>query len=392
MAGGAVSELERWRLVLGGFARDQLGQAPGGSVEGRRGEALDYVYRHAYVGRDVAPGEDESNADADELGDEPTSGLGASAPHAVVWLGEVRDLFPQSVCDVVTGHALDRFGLTDLLTDPALLDRLSPSTELLALLLGLRHSMPPELESNLRRLIAAVVDDLRARLEPEVRRAMSGPKRSFAHSPIPVAANFDVAGTIAANLKNYDPQTGRIVVERLRFFERHRRHIAWDVILCVDQSGSMADSVIHSAVMAGIFAGLGTVRVKLVVFDTAVVDLTPIADDPVDVLMSTQLGGGTDIGGALHYCSTLVTNPRNTVLVLLSDFCEGGSPHRLLQVTGELADAGVHLLGLASLTLKSGQTQPFYDRQTAQQMAAAGMQIAALDPRGLADWLVGVMS
>ncbi|QKT08694.1 VWA domain-containing protein [Gordonia sp. X0973] len=389
-----MSELDRWRLVLGSFSRDELGEADEGSEEARRAEALDYLYRRAYVGRDVAPG--DSNGDDggdDEDGTEIGPGsLERSAPHAVVWLGEVRELFPESVTEVVTAHALEKFGLTDLMTDPDVLDSLSPSTELLATVLGLRRAMPVGLEGSLRRLIRAVVDDLRKRLEADVRRVLGGTRRRFAHSPIPIAANFDVAGTIAANLKNYDPTRRQLIVDQLKFFDRNTRHIEWDVILCVDQSGSMADSVIHSAVMAGIFAGLGTVRCKLVVFDTAVVDLTPIADDPVEVLMTTQLGGGTDIGGALAYCSTIIANPANTVLVLLTDFCEGGSPRQLVRETRELAEAGVQLLGLASLTLKSGATQPFYNRAMAEQMADAGMQIAALDPKGLADWLVGVMS
>jgi Mg-chelatase subunit ChlD len=204
-----------------------------------------------------------------------------------------------------------------------------------------------------------------------------------------VAANLDWRTTIRRNLKNFDRERNRIIVDDVRFFSRVQRRLPWTVILCVDQSGSMTESVVHSAVMAGILAGLPLVKVKLVVFDTAVVDLSDHADDPVEVLMSVQLGGGTDIGKALTYCTQLVDDPLRTVLVLVSDFCEGASPGILIGACRKLAEARVKLLGLAAL---DDRADAIYDRQMAERLAEAGMEIAALTPGKLAEWLAAVIN
>src|SRR5262249_31197868 len=160
------------------------------------------------------------------------------------------------------------------------------------------------------------------------------------------------------NLKNWDPERQKLVVEDPSFFNRVRRHLPWEVILCVDQSGSMTDSVIHSAVMAGILAGLPAVRVKLVVFDTQIVDLSEYASDPVEVWRWVQRGGGTDLGGAVEYCEQLVETPRRPFLVLVTDFCEGAAPRELVRAVKRLHGGGVKLLGLAALT---ADATPFYD-------------------------------
>ncbi len=204
-----------------------------------------------------------------------------------------------------------------------------------------------------------------------------------------IAQNFDAMGTVRRNLKNFDLQRRQLVIEQARFFERNTRRLPWDIILCIDQSGSMTDSVIHSAVLAGILAGLPAFRVKIVVFDTSVVDLSDHVDDPVEVLLKVQLGGGTDIAQAVRYCSQLVENPHRTVLALVTDFCEGGSPGELVRAVRKLAEARVKLLGLAAL---DGEAQPIYDRQMAERLTACGMEIAALTPQRLAQWLAKVIS
>lgn len=365
--------VERWRLVLGRYSAQQLGSAAPGTGEARMAEALDYLYGREYEGRGVRP----------------EGGLEASSPTLLRWLGEVRELFPRETAEVVEKHALDRYGLTELVSDPKTLARLEPSEQLLKTLLALRGHLAGEVLVVARRIIRAVVDDLRRRLEMDVRRSLAGRLSQQRHSPVPVAANFDPRGTIRANLEHYDPEARRLVLERVLYFERNTRRLRWDVIICVDQSGSMAGSVIHSAVMAGILAGLPAFRVRLVVFDTSVVDLTSQVDDPVEVLLQVQLGGGTDIAQAVRYCAQLVEVPERTVLVLVTDFCEGGPVGELVRQVRGLAESRVRLLGLAAL---DGEANPFYDRQVAEQLAACGMEIAALTPGRLAEWLVQVTS
>lgn len=373
-----MSTLTRWRLVLGKYAEQRLGGSGSGlqGQAGRMDRALDYLYGREYKGRglrgEIAPGS-----------------LDPSQLTLVNWLNEVRELFPRDTVEVIEKHALDRYGLTELVTDPQTLERLEPNQQLLRTLLTLRGHLKGEVLHLARRIVKQVVDEIRRKLESEVRQALAGRLNRFRHSPMAIAQNFDALGTVRKNLKHYDRQRRQIVIEQLRFFERNTRRLPWDIILCVDQSGSMADSVIHSAVMAGILAALPAFRVKIVVFDTNVVDLSEHADDPVETLMRVQLGGGTDIGKAVRYCTQLVENPHRTVLVLVTDFCEGAPPGELVRAVKKLAEARVKLLGLASLDVEAN---PVYDRAMAERLAACGMEIAALTPQRLAHWLVKVIS
>jgi Mg-chelatase subunit ChlD len=367
-----MSTLARWRLVLGKYADKHMASPSGGHA--RMDKALDFLYGREYQGRGVRGG--------------PGS-LDPSAVTLVDWLGEVRELFPRDTVEVIEKHALNRYGITELVTDPQALERMQPNQDLLRMLLTLRgHLKGPVLEVA-RRIVRQVVDEISCRLTPQVRQVLAGRLNRMRHSPMAIARNFDAAGTVRRNLRHFDPGRGQLVIDQALFFERNARRLPWDVILCIDQSGSMADSVIHSAVMAGILAGLPSFRVKIVVFDTAVVDLSGYVDDPVEALMRVQLGGGTDIAGAMRYCASLVENPHRTVLALVSDFCEGGSPADLLRVVRQLAESRVRLLGLASL---DGQAEPIHDRQMAERLADNGMEIAALTPLRLAEWLVKVVS
>lgn len=374
-----MSGVERWRLVLGRYAGASLGEGAPGSGQARMEAALEFLYGREYEGRGLRPEEDSG-------GLEPGS-LEASAPTLVSWLGDVRELFPRETAEVIESHALDRYGLTELVSDPQTLERLEPSEQLLKTLLALKGHLNEEVLVIARRIIRQVVEELTRRLEFDVRRAMAGRLSQHRHSPVQIAANFDAMGTIRRNLKHYDAERRQLVLQELLFFERNTRRLPWDVIVCVDQSGSMVGSVIHSAVMAGILAGLPAFRVRLVVFDTSVVDLSEHVDDPVEVLLKVQLGGGTDIAKAVRYCSQLVENPDRTVLVLVTDFCEGAPPGELVRAVRGLAEARVTLLGLAAL---DGEANPFYDKHIAQRLADCGMEIAALTPGQLASWLVEV--
>ncbi|MCP4156901.1 MAG: VWA domain-containing protein, partial [bacterium] len=240
-----------------------------------------------------------------------------------------------------------------------------------------------------RRIIRQVTEEIKKKLQQEIKNTIMGRLNRFAHSPLKVARNLDWRGTIRRNLKNYDPENKRLVLKEPRFFSRVRKHMPWDITLCIDQSASMLGSIIHSSVMAGILCSLPMLKVRLVVFDTSVVDLTDYVDDPVEILMNVQLGGGTDIGRALRYCEQKVIHPRRSIIVLISDFEEGASPRVLVSTCRRLAEAGVTLLGLASL---SDDAEPYYDKQMAQRLNENGMEIAALTPKYLADWLANVIT
>ena len=366
----------RWRLLLGHYAEARLGAAGElGELNAQRDQALDYLYRREYGQqrgiRKLAPGS-----------------LDPSQVTAVDWLAKVRELFPKESVEIIEAHALQRYGLTELLNDPVVLEQLEPNLALLRTLLSVRSKLHADVLSAARRIIRQVVAEIRRKLEAEVRSTLAGRRNRMRASPMAVAQNFDARGTVRRNLKHYNRERQQLIIESARFFDRNARRLPWDVILCVDQSGSMVDSVIHSAVMAGILCALPALRVRLVLFDTDTVDLSAHVDDPVEVLMRVQLGGGTNIARALNYCASRIENPQRTVLILISDFFEGGPPTALLRITKHLLAERVRLIGLASLA----GVEVHYDRQMAGQLAELGMKIAALTPRELARWLVGVIS
>lgn len=364
------ANLLRWRFVLGRFAEKNLASGQMNARAQRIEKALDFLYGREYHGRGLR-GEGGGSLDPSQL----------TVPH---WLSELRELFPQETCETIEKHALDRYGMTELVTDASVLEKLAPSTDLLKTLLTFRGMMKGEVLNVARKIIREVIEEIKRKIENEVRRTLLGKLNRFRHSPLKIAQNFDWRSTIRRNLKHFDPEREKIIAQNLFFFSRVERRLPWNIILCIDESGSMADSVIHSAVMAGILAGLPSLKVSLVVFDTAVVDLTEYVDDPVEILMSVQLGGGTNIGQAMQYCESLVANPQRTVFVLVSDFMEGASPAAMLGACQRMNEAGVTLLGLAAL---DETARPVFDHQMAEQLSARGMEIAALTPKKLAQWL-----
>lgn len=369
----------RWRLVLGRYADHALTCSP---EDSRLDGVLGYLYDRSYSGR------------GHRLGRGPGSShqggtLDSSALRTVDWLNAARDLFPTSTLERMESDALTRYGMTELLADPTAVESIEASPALGAALLRHKGRIPPHLADGLRVIITKVVQEAVDRLRPPLTAALSG-SRTRRRSPHASARNFDWRATIGANLKNIDPATGRILVEDLRFVTRQRRrNLSWEVIVLVDQSGSMAQSLIHSAVTASILAGLPGVSVRLIAFDTSVVDLSHLVHDPVEVLMTCQLGGGTDIARAVAYAAQQVRQPTRTVVALVSDFDEGGSVSALVAQVASLAAAGVRTLGLASMT---DDGQVWFNRAVAERVAEAGMTIGAMSPDRFATWLAEVMA
>ena len=366
------SAMARWRLILGRFAERSLPQTLDGNHAYRRMDrVLEYLYGKEYRERSVREKSDVGGLDPSRL----------TVPG---WVREARDLFPNEPLEVLTKHALQRYGLTELVTDPQTLERLEPNYDLLKAIMTFRGMMKGPVLETARRVVRKVVDELSKTLATELRQVLWGRVNRQLRTQRKSARNLDVQRTIRANLKHFDRQRRQLVIDQLFFFARNTHHLPWYIIMAVDSSGSMADSVIHSAVMAGIFHGLPTVRVSLLTFDTNIVDLTDRLDDPMDLLMSVQLGGGTDIARALRYCETLVQSPTRTIVILVTDFCEGNSPAGVVRGVKRLCEAGVIVLGLAALDTEAN---PTYDHTLAQQCADAGAEVAALTPMGLATWL-----
>ena len=381
----AEKAVRRWRMVLGRYAESAL---PRRDDDAGLDETLGYLYDREYTGRGLRHGRGVGSGGAGPGGVGSGGGLGASALRAVDWLDGARRLFPASTLQRLESDALTRYGLTELLADPSAVDSIETSPELGAALLRIKGTICPQLADGLRALIARIVADAVERLRRPLTTALTGSRRRDRRSPRASARDFDWRRTIAANLGNADPVTGRLLVQDVRFMSRRRRqNLQWDVIILVDQSGSMASSLLHSAVMASILAALPGLSVRLILFDTSVVDVSHLAGDPVEVLMTCQLGGGTDIARAVAYASGLVRRPTRTVVALVSDFEEGGSVSSLVGEVAALAGSGVRLLGLAAL---NDDGDPWYDRVVAERLAGAGMRVAAMTPDRFAVWLAEV--
>lgn len=362
-----LSSLVRWRLMLGKSADDALGGACSmGADDLAADAALSWLYDRA----------DEEGAERDLQGSRDGS-LDPSQLTVPAWINEVHRLFPRDTIERLERDAVEKYRIHEVVTNPDVLRRIEPSTTLLRAVLHTKHLMSPEVLAMARELVAKVVRKLIEELAIEIKRAFHG-SRSRRRSNVAMAKNFDAKSTIRKNLDTWDPERRRIGIRRPLFMSRVRRHFdKWKVILLVDESGSMMNSVIHSAVTAACLWGLPSVTTHLCIFDTAVVDLTSQITDPVEVLMKVQLGGGTDIGKAVTYGASLVESPRRTLFVVISDFFEGGSPEVLVSQIRRLTEQGVTVLGLAAL---DHDAAPVYDRDLAQRLVNVGAHVGAMTP------------
>ncbi|RSS42547.1 VWA domain-containing protein [Streptomyces sp. WAC08241] len=375
----ADERLRRWRLVLGGGDADGTGRALTGTDAAVDG-ALTALYGRNPDGHGHGHGhghDRDRDRDRDGAGRSRTAGLGSSAPSVARWLGDIRTYFPASVVQVMQRDAIDRLGLAALLLEPEMLAAVEPDVHLVGTLLSLREAMPETTRETARAVVRKVVDDLEERLAARTRATLTGALDRSARTARPRHRDIDWDRTIRANLKNYLPEHRTVVPERLVGHGRAARGLRKEVVLCVDQSGSMAASVVHAAVFGAVLASLRTIATRLVVFDTAVVDLTDRLDDPVDVLFGTRLGGGTDINRALAHCQAGITRPADTVVVLISDLYEGGIRGETLKRVAAMRDSGVGFVALLAL---SDEGTPAYDRDHAAALAALGVPAFACTP------------
>lgn len=350
-------DLRRWRLILGGDEADGTGFGLEG-IDLQRDRALSALY------------------DGDRSG-----GLGPSSPHVARWLGDIRTYFPQSVVQVMQRDAIDRLGLRQMLLEPESLQAVEPNVGLVATLLSLRGVLPAKTRDTARQVVRKVVEDLEKRLDRPLRQAVTGALSHAVRNRRPQLREIDWDRTIRANLRHYQKEYKTIVPETLIGHGRKGQALK-NVILLLDQSGSMAASVVYAGVFGATLASIRALRTQVVAFDTSVVDLTPVLSDPVELLFSVQLGGGTDIEQALRYAQGLVRSPSDTIMVLVSDLLEGGDNARFLRRAGEIKASGVNLICLLAL---SDEGTPYYSRSNAEWLAGQGIPCFACTPEAFPD-------
>ncbi len=351
--------LRRWRLVLGGSAQQAMDQTLTGPDLG-----MDYTLEALY-GSDGGSGTSRKK-----------SGLGASSPKVARWLGDIRTYFPSSVVRVMQRDALERLHLTQLLLEPEMLEAVEADVHLVATLMSLSHAIPEKTKDTARAVVRRVVEDLERRLANPLIQAIRGSLRRAVRTRRPLPGDINWDRTIRANLQHYQPDRGTIIVEHLIGHGRKQSALR-DIVLCVDQSGSMGSSVVYSGIFGAVMASMRAVNTRMVVFDTAVVDLTDDLHDPVDLLFGVQLGGGTDINQALGYCEQIITRPAQTVLVLITDLYEGGNAAEMLRRAATLTQSGVQMICLLAL---NDQGAPSYDHHHAAAFATLGIPAFACTP------------
>ncbi|MEM1214241.1 MAG: VWA domain-containing protein [Bacteroidota bacterium] len=357
------AQLLKWRLILGGKA-DPEGEAELGERLQGMSDTLDALY------------------DSERKG-----GLGASAPNVNRWLGDIRRYFPASVVQIMQRDALEELGLNRMLLEPELLESVVPDVHLVGTLLSLAKILPDRSRETARQLVRKVTEDLEKRLRQPLLQAIRGSLHRAARTRRPRPGDIDWRQTIQVNLKHYQPDYQTIIPEQLRGYARRQNQLR-HVILLLDQSGSMAESVVYAGVLSCIMASLSSIKTQVVAFDTNVVNLTEHLADPVDLLFATQLGGGTDINRALQYAETLVTQPKDTILILLSDLYEGGNLSEMFQRVARLQATGLQFISLLAL---SDEGAGVYDHANAQQLGQMGIPAFACTPDRFADLMAAAI-
>lgn len=349
----AAERLRRWRLLLG---QDADALPPLGGCDQQMDKALEQLYGQQPAGR--------------------RGGRGQSMPHAAKWLGDVKQLFPASTVEIIQKDAVKRLDMAALLQDPGFLQQVEADIHLVAQLISLKDYIPDQACANARKLVDDLVRELIKRYKSPMEQTLRGALNRSARNNRPRAGEINWGATVRKNLGTWQPEEKILFPERLVGYGRQQRR-SKEIILCVDQSGSMANSVIYSSIFAAVMASVPALSLKLVVFDTSIVDLSDHLQDPVELLFGIQLGGGTDIASAMQYCQGLIQNPSETHLVLISDLYEGGNKDRLLDTVKSLTDSGVNLITLLAL---ADDGAPWYDKKMAADFTALGSPAFACTP------------
>lgn len=355
--------IRKWRMILGGDQSDGTGMTLTGTDQ-RMDQALEALY------------------DNDRKG-----GLGPTSPNVSRWLGDIRSFFPNTVVQVMQQDALKRLDLTQMLFEKEMLENVEPDVNLVATLMTLSRVMPEKTKDTARQVVRKVVDELMRKLSQPTQQAIVGSLNRSARNRRPRHNEINWPLTIQKNLKHYQPEYKTIIPETRIGYGRKRSSLK-DVVLCIDQSGSMGTSVVYSGIFGAVMASIPAIKTKMVVFDTAVVDLTEELHDPVELLFGVQLGGGTDIHAAVTYCQQVITRPTDTVMVLITDLFEGGDQAGMRKKAIELVTAGVQLIVLLAL---NDDGAPSYDHDNAQFFANIGVPVFACTPDKFPDLMAAAI-
>lgn len=362
--------LRRWRLILGAEADNRIKNMNSDSSLSDEDLMMDMALDAIY------------NGDGKFSFTVGGGGKGASNVQISRWLGDIRALFDKDLVKIIQADAMERCGLKQLIFEPELLENIEPDMQMASIILTLKDQIPKRSKEGAREFIKKIVEWINALLETDLKRAVTAALNKRAHSPIPSASALDFKTTIRKGIRDYSTELKKIVPQKYYFFERSARTAAnkYTVVLDIDQSGSMGESVIYSSIMSCILASMSAVKTKVVAFDTAVVDLSEKCEDPVDLLFGFTLGGGTDIEKSIQYCTKYIESPKKTIFFLISDLEEGGNRAGLLRRLTRMKEDGVIVICLLAI---SDSGKPYYDSNMAQKIANRGIPCFAAAPQML---------
>lgn len=373
--------LNRWRLILGSFAEDNL------EIDGEYSEidkTLNFLYDREYSQ------DNEYNLNSqNDSNYKKQFGKEKSALTVPKWISKVKKLFPKETVEIMQKHALEKYKLTEILTDENILKEIEPNIELLKNILVFKDTMSKNVKKLASDIVKKIVEDIKKKMETEIKKAFYGKKLPNSTSTNKIFKNLDIKKTIRHNLKNYNYKDKKIFVDKLFFNQNIKKYNPWNIIILIDESGSMLDSVIYSSIMASIFANLPYLSVKLIIFDISIVDLSEYIKEPIDILFKVQLGGGTDIPMALEYAKKIITAPDKTIVLLISDLFDSNNYKFMYKSANDIIESGSKLFVLTALDYNSNIS---YDKEAARYFSKIGAKVGALTPDKLSKWISETIS
>lgn len=367
--------LNRWRLILGSFSNLEIDDE-----YSEIDKTLNFLYDREYTQNGGYSLDNFNNANSSKE---------KSALTVPKWISKVKKLFPKETVEIMQKQALEKYKLTEILTDENILKEIEPNIELLKNILTFKDMMSQNVKKLAYDIVKKTLEEIKNKMEVEIKKVFYGKKLPNSNTTNKIFKNLDIKKTIRYNLKNYDIKNKTIFTDKLFFNQNIKKYNPYNIIILIDESGSMLDSVIYSSIMASIFANLPYLSIKLIIFDISVVDLSEHIKEPIDILFKVQLGGGTNIAQALEYAKKITFAPDKTIVLLISDLFDSNDYKLMYKNANDIIEAGSKLIVLTALDYNANS---IYDKEAARYFSKIGAKVGALTPSKLSKWISDIIS
>lgn len=367
--------LNRWRLILGSFSNLEID-----NEYSEIDETLNFLYDREYTQNGGYSLDNFNNSNSSKE---------KSALTVPKWISKVKKLFPKETVEIMQKQALEKYKLTEILTDENILKEIEPNIELLKNILTFKDMMSQNVKKLAYDIVKKTLEEIKNKMEVEIKKVFYGKKLPNSNTTNKIFKNLDIKKTIRYNLKNYDIKNKTIFTDKLFFNQNIKKYNPYNIIILIDESGSMLDSVIYSSIMASIFANLPYLSIKLIIFDISVVDLSEHIKEPIDILFKVQLGGGTNIAQALEYAKKITFAPDKTIVLLISDLFDSNDYKLMYKNANDIIESGSKLIVLTALDYNANS---IHDKEAARYFSKIGAKVGALTPSKLSKWISDIIS